>query len=201
MAKLDEWAIRSRPHVPRLAWRGLLSSLARHWDLLVLLFFVLASIDPLCFSPRTLSVAHNVSLADFGSLTKGLVVTLPLPLPMVHSTSCFPACRCGVRASPWARSTRLGSGCRPRGAPLENSDALGLGLDDAWRDSARGCRVGTDRHAPVNSPPLRIARARMRHPVYRQMFGEPLGAGKGGTHGISASARIIRGVTARLDPL
>ncbi|MFZ0419575.1 MAG: hypothetical protein WAM04_15855 [Candidatus Sulfotelmatobacter sp.] len=64
MTKLDKLASEPRPHAPHSDAQQPRWWLSRHWDLLVLLFFLLASIDPVWFSPRALSLVHDASLAD-----------------------------------------------------------------------------------------------------------------------------------------
>jgi len=64
MAKLDELASQRRPHAPHSGSPPPPSWLAGHWDLLVLLLFVLASIDPVWLSPRVPSVVHAFSVID-----------------------------------------------------------------------------------------------------------------------------------------
>src|SRR5258708_26612884 len=62
MATLDEPAGPRSAHAPLSD--SLLSRLRQHLDLLVLLLFLLAWIDPSWFSPRVPFVLHDTSLAD-----------------------------------------------------------------------------------------------------------------------------------------
>ncbi len=64
MTELDELASQRRPHAPHSGSERPRSWFERHWDLLVLLLFVLASIDPVWISPRVLPVVHDTSYAD-----------------------------------------------------------------------------------------------------------------------------------------
>ena len=52
------------PHAPRSGLQAPRSWLSRHCDLLVLLLFVLVSINPVWFSPGVLSVDYDAGLAD-----------------------------------------------------------------------------------------------------------------------------------------
>ncbi len=64
MPKLDELASLRRPQAPHSGSERRRSWLAGHWDLLVLLLFVIASIDPVWLSPRVPSVVREPSLTD-----------------------------------------------------------------------------------------------------------------------------------------
>ena len=64
MAKLDELASQRRSPAPHSGSERPRSWPAGHWDTLVLLLFVLASIDPVWLSPRVPTVVREPSLAD-----------------------------------------------------------------------------------------------------------------------------------------
>jgi hypothetical protein len=64
MTTLNELASQLRSHAPHSGSERPRSWLARHCDLLVLLLFVLASIDPVWLSPRMPFVVHGTFLTD-----------------------------------------------------------------------------------------------------------------------------------------
>ncbi len=64
MAEVDELANRRRPAAPRNASPQPSSWIGRHWDLLVLLLLVLASMPAVWLSPRALVVVRDTSLID-----------------------------------------------------------------------------------------------------------------------------------------
>src|SRR5271157_3430504 len=64
MQKLDDLARRRRSPAPQSASRLPRSWLAKHWDLLVLLLLVLASVPAPWLSPHSLVVVRDTSLID-----------------------------------------------------------------------------------------------------------------------------------------
>jgi hypothetical protein len=65
MVKLVELVSQGRLHAPQSGSQRPWWWLARHWDLVVLLLFVLALTPDLWFSPRALSVVRDVSTVDY----------------------------------------------------------------------------------------------------------------------------------------